>query len=94
MPYSTLRLCAGGGAYEAIPNPRVALDLVRIRSVLESRAIPVVDARVMLIARMESEVTVSRDGRILIKTRDPALAEQLFTDLRRWLELPAVSAGG
>lgn len=45
-----------------------------------------VDARVMLIAAMESEVTIARSGRLLFKTPDPEVAERTFHRLRRLLE--------
>lgn len=81
MSYSTIRLCAGGGAYEAVPRPRLSLDLARLKARLETEGYSVLDARVMLVIRRESEATISRDGRILIKTRDAAEAERILTDL-------------
>ncbi|HZY70124.1 MAG TPA: hypothetical protein VFF67_03995 [Thermoplasmata archaeon] len=82
MTYSQLQLCSGGGAFEAIPRPRRSVDLGRIKERLLAQRIEVVDARVMLIVRMEREVTLSRDGRVLIKSRDPAEASRLFDQLR------------
>ncbi|MGC2288889.1 MAG: hypothetical protein WA688_03420, partial [Thermoplasmata archaeon] len=93
MGYYSLRLCAGGGAFEAVPAPRLALDLRRVKSTLEAHSIPVVDARVMLIAQLEREVTLSRDGRVLIKTKDTSEAEAIFERLRALLDLPAVGSG-
>ncbi len=93
MRYYSLRLCAGGGAFEAVPAPRLTLDLRRAKSTLESHAIPVVDARVMLIAQLQREVTLSRDGRVLIKTRDTAEAAAIFEQLRGLLDLPALESG-
>lgn len=87
MTYETVRLCAGGGAYEAVPRPRLALDLAAARQRLEASGIGVVDARVMLIVRLEREVTVGRDGRVLIKTRDPEEALRVFAEISRLLEL-------
>lgn len=89
VPYRALRLCSSGGAYEAIPERNLSLDLARIRRVLEGRGIPVVDARVLLIAQLEPEVTVSRSGRVLIKTKDPAEARRSFDLLRGLVQLPA-----
>jgi hypothetical protein len=90
MGYYSLRLCAGGGAFEAIPAPRLALDLRSLKGTLEAHKIPVVDARVMLIAQLEREVTLSRDGRVLIKTKDTAEAAAIFERLRGLLNLPSV----
>ncbi len=88
MAYYSLRLCSGGGAFEAIPSPRRSLDLPGIRARLEAGHVPVVDARVMLIVQLEREVTVSRDGRLLFKTRDAAEADRLYRRLQPLLELP------
>lgn len=87
MPYSTMRLCSGGGAYEAFPQPRLRVDLNDARLRLEATGLSVVDARVMLIVPGQPEVTVSRDGRILVKTRDPREAQ---ATLRRFLSLLAI----
>lgn len=78
MTYHTLRVCANRGAFEAIPNGDTTLDLPAVRGRLEAHGIAVLDCRVMLIAQMEREVTIGRDGRILIKTRDLAEAERLL----------------
>lgn len=84
--YRTLRLCSSGGGFEAIPDPPRQLDLARVRTVLESARVPVVDARVMLIASLETEVTISRSGRLLFKTRDASAADRAFERLRPILE--------
>ncbi|MCI4353352.1 MAG: hypothetical protein L3K14_08260 [Thermoplasmata archaeon] len=90
MGYYSLRLCAGGGAFEAVPSPRLTLHLRQVKGTLESNGIPVVDARVMLIAQLQREVTLSRDGRVLIKTRDNDEASVVFHRLRKLLDLPEV----
>ena len=88
MTYYTLRLCASRGAFEAVPDPPRTVDLKRIRARLEASGISVVDARVMLIAQLEREVTFGRDGRVLIKSQDPKEAQRLFDSLRPLLEAP------
>lgn len=96
MGYETLRLCTGRAAFEAIPNPKLALDLGRIRSTLEGSGVPVVDARVMLMFRLGADVTLGRDGRVLIKTSDPKAADAAFRRLDELLGLtgdPASAAG-
>jgi hypothetical protein len=84
--YRTVRLCSSGGGYEAVPESPRRLDLARVRAGLERAGVPVVDARVMLIAALESEVTISQSGRLLFKTADAARAERLLTRLRPLLE--------
>jgi hypothetical protein len=86
VTYTTLRLCSGRAAYEAIPHPRLSLDLARIRRRLEAEGVPVIDARVMLIAQLGREVTIARDGRVLIKSSDGSEAERLFARVRRVVE--------
>ncbi len=85
--YRTLALCSNHGAYEALPEPPRPIDLAAARRRLEAEGIPVVDARVMLLAALEVEVTIGRTGRLLFKTRDAALAESTFARLRRLLDL-------
>jgi hypothetical protein len=93
MGYYSLKLCAGGGAFEAVPAPRLKLDLARARETLEAHNVPVVDARVMLIVQLEREVTLSRDGRVLIKTKDGPEATVIFERLRGLLALPSIESG-
>ncbi|MGB6501170.1 MAG: hypothetical protein WBG19_07215 [Thermoplasmata archaeon] len=76
--YRTLRLCSGGGGFEAIPRTDQRLDLPVVSEGLRAAGIEVVDARVMLIASFEAEATISASGRILIKTNDAALAQRVF----------------
>lgn len=83
--YHTLRLCAGRGGFEAIPARALRLDLAEVRRKLEGAGISVVDARVMLIAKFEREVTVARDGRLLIKSRSRDEAARIFGKLRALL---------
>lgn len=86
--YRKLRLCSNSGGFEAIPDPPLQLDLAAARRTLEGVGVAVVDARVMLVAALDPEVTISRSGRLLFKTRDPAQAERAFQRLRRLLDLP------
>jgi hypothetical protein len=90
MSYSTLRLCSGGGAFEVIPSPKLNLDLSGLAPRIRENGIAVIDARVMLILQMDPEVTVSRDGRILIKSQQPAVARSVFARLQDLLGLPTI----
>jgi hypothetical protein len=84
--YRRLRLCSNGGGYEAIPEPPSRpLDLARVRHALEAEGIAVVDARVLLIAATDPEATISRNGRILLKTRDVRAAEVAFARIEALL---------
>ncbi len=79
---TTLRLCSGGGGYEWLPDRDLGLDLPTVRRALESRGVPVVDARVMLIAGLGPEVTISRRGRLLFKTPELRDADAALERLR------------
>lgn len=89
MSYRTLQLCSSGGAYEAIPSPKLHVDLVRARDTLEKAGRSVVDARVMLIVPGKPEVTLMRDGKIVVKSRDPAEATKAFREVVALLGLPS-----
>lgn len=87
--YRKLRLCSNGGGVEAIPDRPVSLDLAAVRRTLEQNGIPVVDARVLLIASMDPEVTISRAGRLLFKTGETELADRAFERLRSLIDFEA-----
>jgi hypothetical protein len=89
--YRKLKLCSNSGGFEAIPDPPFPLDLARVRAALSDDGVPVIDARVMLIATLPPEVTISRGGRLLFKTRDEHAAEAAFQRLRSLLDLPDVA---
>ena len=88
--YRRLRLCSNRGGYEAIAEPAQPIELGEAKLRLEAQGWPVVDARVLLIVRLDIEVTISRAGRLLFKTQDPRRAEQTFERLRSILTLPAM----
>jgi hypothetical protein len=89
--YRRLRLCSNNGGFEAVPEPPLRLDLADARHRLEREGIAVVDARVMLVAALDPEVTISRTGRLLFKTRDATAADRAFQRLRNLLDLPGTS---
>ena len=91
--YRRLELCSNRGGYEAVAEPPLRIDLHAARSALEAEHVPVIDARVMLIATLETEVTISRGGRLLFKTRDPDAAQRDFERLGRLLKLPPADDG-
>ena len=92
MSYATLRLCSGRGSYEAIPRPKLSLNLADAAERLRGQGVSVTDARVMLLIGLDAETTLSRDGRVLIKTGDPLLASEVFERLRAIVGLPAADA--
>jgi hypothetical protein len=88
VSYSALRLCSGRSAFEAIPDPRLSLDLAHVRARIQAEGVPVIDARVMLIAGKRQEVTIGRDGRILLKVPRAAEADRLFERVLGWIDRP------
>lgn len=94
MGYRQLRLCSGGGGFEALPDPGTRLDLDRAARILRSQRIAVTEARVLLIVSLEPEVTISRSGRLLFKTTDSATAARAFDRLDRLLGLTAGASNG
>lgn len=74
--YRETRLCSGKGSFEALPDRRLTVDLRRLKALLEGAGASVLDARVMLIVSWEPEVTVLRDARLLVKSRDGAQARE------------------
>ncbi len=82
MSYTTLKVCSGRSAFEAVPTTPRTLNLAQVRERLEAQGVVVTDARVMLIARTDPEATISRDGRLLIKTSDGDRARALFDALQ------------
>jgi hypothetical protein len=90
--YRKLRLCSTGGGFEAIPDPPRRIDLAAVRTALEAQHIPVVDARVMLIAGSDPEVTISQNGRLLFKTSDADAADRAFERYLTVLESAGTTA--
>ena len=88
MSYRALRLCSGKAAFEAIPEPKLRLDLPAAQQRLERAGRTVVDARVMLILPGAPEITLLRDGRMVFKTTDETAAQRAFEWLRSLLALP------
>jgi hypothetical protein len=88
VTYRSLALCSNKGAYEAIPEPKLRLDLSEARSKLEGAGRPVVDARVMLILPGSPEMTLTRDGKVVIKTSDAEAADRAFRELASLIHLP------
>lgn len=93
--YRTVRLCAQGGGFEAVPEAGRGLDLGRVREALEAEGFTVLDARVLLVVAMDPEVTIARSGRLLFKTADGPVAQRALERLRPLLERsPAPTSRG
>ena len=93
MTYATLKLCSGRGSFEAVPRPKLALDLATIATRLRASGYAVTDARVLLIARRDCEITLAADGRVLLKVADPLRAATAFEAFRAAAGLPDAGDG-
>ena len=91
--YDPVRLCTGKAAYEAVPSVPARVDLDQAARSLERTGLAVTHARVMLIIAVDPEVTLGRDGKILVKTRDPAIAQQAIEDVWTRIEASPRSPG-
>jgi predicted house-cleaning NTP pyrophosphatase (Maf/HAM1 superfamily) len=95
LNYRKAQLCSGQAAYEAFPDPAMKLDLGALRVALEKAGKEVLDARVILVVMGDPEVTVKRDGSLLIKTKDEEKANRCIQELVNIMEkgmAPAVAA--
>ena len=84
-----LRPCRGIAAYSSIPKKNLRLDLGRCRTRLEKAGYEVIDAKVMLVAKKETDITVYRSGRLLVNTDDKDRARELVEELYRILGVSA-----
>lgn len=84
--YSLLKPCKTSAAFEAIPRERLVLDLDLCEEILEKNCTIVANAGVMLIVNDRCEVSVHKDGRLILKTDDPELAGEQAGRIAGWLE--------
>lgn len=83
-----LRPCKNTAAFEALPdNGRLTVDLDALERTLQEEGWTlVVNAAVMLIVRKDIEASIYRSGKMLLKTRDPDIARQVFAALHPHVE--------
>ena len=64
-----LELCSSKGAYEAIPNKSMKLELSGLEAKFRKKESKIIcNAKVLLIIEQFCEVTIYPDGRLLLKT--------------------------
>lgn len=82
-----LRPCTTSAGFTATPEHPRRVDMARLREVLVAAGYHiVVDARVVLLVRKDVESSVYANGKVLLKTTDPAAAEAAYRALRPHLE--------
>jgi len=84
--YSLLKPCKTSAAIEAIPGERVSLDLDRCEEILKAVCTIVANAGMLLIVSDQCEVSIHRDGRLILKTGSMELAGEQAGRIAGWLE--------
>ena len=84
--YSLLKPCKTSAAFEAIPRERFSLDLDRCEEILRPVCTIVAHAGVLLIVNDQCEVSIHKDGRLILKTGSQELAAEQAGRIAGWLE--------
>lgn len=84
--YSLLKPCKTTAAIESIPEKRLSLDLDSCEEVLRERCTIVANAGILLIVHDLCEVSIHRDGRLILKTDAMDLATCQTSRIAGWLE--------
>ncbi len=84
--YSLLKPCKTTAAIEAIPRERLTLDLDLCEESIRKHCTIVANAGVMLIVSDRCEVSIHKDGRLILKTDDADLAADQAGRIAGWLE--------
>jgi len=84
--YSLLKPCKTTAAIEAIPRERFVLDFDLCEEILKKSCTIVANASVLLIVNDRCEVSIHKDGRLILKTDDPILAADQAGRIAGWLE--------
>ncbi|MCX6689977.1 MAG: hypothetical protein NTZ39_09875 [Methanoregula sp.] len=89
--YSLLKPCKTSAAFEAIPGERFSLDLDRCEEILKNVCTIVAHAGILLIVSDRCEVSIHKDGRLVLKTDSKDLACEQAGRIAGWLEgTPAI----
>jgi hypothetical protein len=84
--YSLLKPCKTSAAFNAFPQERFSLDLDQCEEILRPVCTIVAHAGVLLIVNDRCEVSIHRDGRLILKTDSPELASEQAGRIAGWLE--------
>lgn len=89
--YSVLKPCKTSAAFEAIPRERFSLDLDRSEEILKKVCTIVTNAGILLIVNDRCEVSIHKDGRLILKTDSQEVAAEQAGRIAGWLEgTPAI----
>ena len=84
--YSILKPCKTSAAFEAIPKFQCRLDLDRCEEILSNSCKIVANARILLIVSDKCEVSIHKDGRLILKTDSSEVANEQAARIAGWLE--------
>lgn len=84
--YSVLKPCKTSAAFEAIPRERLQLDLDRCEEILRPVCTIVANAGVLLIVSDLCEVSIHKDGRLILKTDSETCASEQAGRIAGWIE--------
>ena len=84
--YSLLKPCKTTAAFEAIPRDRFRLDLELCAEILGKTCTIVADAGILLIVSDRCEVSIHRDGRLILKTDSEEVAREQAERIAGWLD--------
>ncbi len=75
MHYHIIQLCKSSAAIEALPKHKASMDLNEVEKLLANRGYQIVcNAKAVLIVQNNAEISIYPSGKLLIKTKDEALA--------------------
>ncbi len=82
-----LRPCTTSAGFTATPEHPRRVNMIALRESLRDAGYEVVvDARVLLLVRRDIESSIYTSGKVIMKTRDAAVARQAYDALRPHLE--------
>ncbi|MDD1693406.1 MAG: hypothetical protein LUQ71_01660 [Methanoregula sp.] len=84
--YLLLKPCKTSAAIEAIPRERLSLDIDRCEEIFRKECTIVANAGIMLIIADLCEVSIHKDGRLILKTDSQELAADQAGRIAGWLE--------
>ncbi|MDD1702704.1 MAG: hypothetical protein LUQ31_06975 [Methanoregula sp.] len=89
--YSILKPCKTSAAFEAIPREHLTLDLDRCEELLKEVCTIVTNAGILLIVNDRCEVSIHKDGRLILKTDSQEIATEQAGRIAGWLQgTPAI----
>ncbi len=78
-----LRPCTTSAGFTATPEQQRKVDMAALKRALTAAGyVVVIDAKIILIVRKGVESSVYDNGKVLLKTTDPAAAQSAYSELQ------------